>query len=258
MRLGELILRPLCRTPESGDYGELAPGHDGDAMTLLLREFPDFLGIIKGKRVADYGCGVGDQSVALALRGASYVCGIDTNPRAISIARCKALDHALDSDRLEFFECSSRLTAGTFDIVMSKDSMEHFPDPTATLREMARLVHPRGMIVITFGPPWYAPYGAHMQFFCRVPWLNLLFTERTVMNVRARYRDDGAMRYEDVEFGLNRMSVGRFERIVTQAGLEIAYRKYCCVKSQQWTLRIPILRELFVSHVSTILKTRST
>ena len=79
---------------------------------------------------------------------------------------------------------------GGFDIVLSHNSMEHFGDPARILDVMKSALKPDGRLYITFGPPWYAPYGSHMHFFTRVPWVNLLFSERTVMAVRARYRND--------------------------------------------------------------------
>jgi ubiquinone/menaquinone biosynthesis C-methylase UbiE len=131
--------------------------------------------------------------------------------------------------------------------------MEHYPEPAATLEEMRRLLKPGGRLLITFGPPWFAPYGSHMHFFCKVPWLNLLFTERTVMAVRARFRQDGAKRYEDCESGLNKMSVAKFERIIAEAGLKVEDRRYDCIKGLNFLGRLPLLRELFINHVTATL-----
>ena len=103
---------------------------------------------------------------------------------------------------------------------------------------------------MTFGPPWYAPYGGHMHFFTRLPWATLLFDEGTVMRVRARFRDDGATRYAELEEGLNRMSLARFERLVAETGLTVTYRRDDQVRGQRWLGRLPLLRELFTNQVS--------
>jgi len=97
-----------------------------------------------------------------------------------------------------------------------------------------------------------------MRFFCRLPWLNILFPEATIMKVRARFRDDGATRYEDVESGLNRMTVGRFERIVASSALQIEMRDYRCVRNINALAGIPYLRELFINNVSVILSKART
>ena len=112
--------------------------------------------------------------------------------------------------------------------------MEHFPDPAAVLHQMKRLIHDNGKILITFGPPWYAPYCAHMHFFCKVPWINIWFSERTIMRVRSLYRDDGAERFVDVEKGLNKMSLKKFENVISENGLNIESINYKAVKGQDW------------------------
>lgn len=103
--------------------------------------------------------------------------------------------------------------------------------------------------MITFGCPWFSPYGSHMHFFCKLPWVNLIFPERTVMRVRSLYRNDGAMRYEDVESGLNKMSVAKFERIIANAGMRVLFRRYTGVKGYDFLTRLPVLRELFVNRI---------
>lgn len=82
--------------------------------------------------------------------------------------------------------------------------MEHFSHPVRAINQMKYLLNQMGRVIITFGPPWYAPYGSHMQFFTKLPWVNIFFPENIVMNVRSHYRDDGAKRYEEVEMALTK------------------------------------------------------
>lgn len=55
----------------------------------------------------------------------------------------------------------------TFDIVVSQNAMDHFRDPIGILSTMKGLIHEDGKILITFGPPWFSPYGSHMYFFVK-------------------------------------------------------------------------------------------
>ena len=185
--------------------------------------------------------------------GGCYVCGIDTNVSTLHKARKLASDLGIQSSDITFVERATPELRQTFDVVISQNAMEHFPNPVGALDEMKSLIHRDGKILITFGPPWLAPYGSHMHFFCKVPWMNLIFSETTVMNVRALYRHDAAKRYEDVESGLNKMTVTKFEGIVSQSGLRLEYKKYSCIKRLDWMGSIPLLRELVVNHVSCIL-----
>ena len=73
------------------------------------------------------------------------------------------------------------------------------------------------------------------------------------MKVRSHFRNDGAKRYEDVESGLNRMTVAKFEHIVSSSKLKIAYRNFECIMGINTLGKLPLLREFFIRNVATIL-----
>lgn len=73
------------------------------------------------------------------------------------------------------------------------------------------------------------------------------------MKVRSRFRSDGAKKYEEVESGLNKMTIAKFESIVASCGLRMTYRKYECVKGINWLSRVPLLREFFINQATVIL-----
>lgn len=252
LSLSERLLLLLSRKPGSED---LSGSHEEwnleNALSLLCRVFPNFLGMIAGKHVLDFGCGEGWQTVAMARQGARFVLGLDSNYRTLAKARQLA-ENVGTGDRVGFAG-SLDGDPRRFDVVVSQNSMEHFPDPVGVLEQMKGALSPGGKILIAFGPPWFAPYGSHMRFFTRVPWLNLLFSERTVLNVRGHFRQDGAKRYEEVESGLNKMSVRKFERTLSAVGLRTEFRRYQCVKKLNVLARWPFLRELFVNEINCVL-----
>jgi SAM-dependent methyltransferase len=251
--LEERLLLALSRTPGTEDFPAGAPRWTlDDALSLLEEVFPDFRTRIAGKDVVDFGCGEGYQSIALARAGARSVVGLEANPRVLESARALAVS-AGAQDQVIFAERISDSLRGCFDYAISQNSMEHFPDPAAVLAAMKVALRPTGKLLITFGPPWFAPYGSHMFFFTKVPWVNILFDERTVMKVRSRFRNDGASRYEEVESGLNRMSLGRFEKLVAAAGLRVEFRRYDCSLGLSILGKFPCLRELFVNRISCML-----
>ena len=249
--LGERILLALSR--EENPEPVYGGGYEGDrALYMLQREFPDLKERIAGRKVLDFGSGVGDQSVALAQLGAGSVVGLDTNAALLPQARGLAERNGV-ADRVVFAERLDPSMLGTFDVVISQNAMEHFDDPAGVLAEIKRALKPGGELLLTFGPPWYAPSGSHMGYFAPIPWMNLLFSERTIMRVRARYRDDAATRYEEVEGGLNQMTVAKFERLVAESGLVVKYRKYGSVRGIDVLGKLPVLRELFVNLITVVL-----
>jgi SAM-dependent methyltransferase len=254
--LDEWLLRKLSRTPGTGEDAAAAAEPAGDPLGLLKAEFADLGARVSGKRIADFGCGLGAQAMALASSYPCEVVGIDTNPRTLAEAVGLARQRSLDRGQLEFCDFTAPDLFGTFDLVISQNAMEHYPDPAAALDTMRKLLRPAGQIMLTFGPPWFAPWGSHMQYFCRVPWVNLLFRERTVMAVRARFRSDGALRYEDVESGLNKMTLAKLEGLLETSRLGVDYIRYHGVKGQDWVSAVPWLRELLVNQVTCLLTRR--
>lgn len=253
MAVLETLLLACCRRPDSPAVVGEQEWHAENALSLLARVFPDLTTAIWGRRVLDFGCGFGYQVVALADAGADAVVGLEPNVRVLAEARRLAAT-AAHRERVSFIAALRPVDWGAYDVVLSQNSMEHFPRPDLALKEMRSLLRPGGRIYLTFGPPWLAPYGAHMWFFTPLPWVHLLFPERTVMRVRGRFRRDGAVRYEDVESGLNRLTVARFERLVESVGLRVIYRRYDCIKGLNALGRLPLARELFINHVSAVLR----
>ena len=253
-RLGERFLMLFSRSPQESDYGPKSLEVTSDeALVDLRREFPNFDAEIRGKSILDFGCGIGLQSLALSEGGAGYVLGLDLQEEGLEIARARARERGVAPERLEFKTAIPESVQGSFDIVLSKDSFEHFDDPAAILQMMAASLNSDGRIFITFGPPWFAPYGSHMHFFTKFPWVNVIFSERTVLNVRNQFRNDGATRYEDVQGGLNRMTVKRFETLIAQSRLNPTWVRLSAVKNLSFLCRLPVVRELFVNQITSIL-----
>jgi SAM-dependent methyltransferase len=251
--LSEKLLLLLSRKPGVDD-GEAAPEEwtVENALSQLYVAFPDFLSRLPGRRVLDFGCGTGYQSTALARNGAKRVVGVDTNTTHVQRARQLAEKMGL-GDQVTFTDHLGDSLKGRFDIVVSQNSFEHFRDPAGALAQMRAALAKEGSIFLTFGPLWFSPYGSHMHFFCKVPWLNLVFSENAIMKVRRHYIDDGAARYEDVEGGLNQMSVAKFERIVAASELRIQYKRYRTTKGLAFLGRLPGAREFFVNEIDAIL-----
>lgn len=259
MRIGERILLSLSRKPGSAEYAGATLNYTVDnALDFPIKTIPNFVEQIKGKTVLDFGCGPGYQAVAMALRGAKSVVGVDINRDWLERARALAAQHQCD-DRVSFSEARRFLDDSSnreqFDVTLCCGSFEHFADPAQELSNMRTMTRPGGRILITFAEPWLSPRGSHMDNFCRVPYLNILFSEKTVMAVRSRFKDDGAKRYEEIRSGLNRMTLAKFERIIRASGLQVEEKVFFATKNLPLVKRLPYLREFLVSAVTCILVT---
>lgn len=197
--------------------------HGAEKLERLLGR--DIWQEFRGQRVLDFGCGCGEEAVAVAQRGAELVVGTDIQHARLERAR-RLADDAGVVDRCRFLHAIDNAheieaLEETFDCAYSIDAFEHFDQPEQILATLHRMLAPGGRLFISFGPPWRHPFGAHMRYFCRWPWFHLLFREETIMAVRKLYRDDGARRFAEVDGGLNQMTLARFLKIVRRSPFEL-------------------------------------
>ena len=250
-RLSEKILMSFSRNPAASDYpGGTVLTNVDNALDFMCKTVPDFRTYLGGK-ILDFGCGWGHQAVAMAKSGASEVVGVDIG--SLDRARRLAAENNC-SDRVRFVDRLEPHELGTFDMVFSCSAMEHFAAPADMLALMKQAVKPGGAVIISFAEPWYGPRGSHFDAFSRLPWVNLLFSERTILRVRSHFRSDGARRFEDVEGGLNRMSIAKFERIIRESGMQPEFFRVYIAKKLPLLQHIPVARELFASAASCILR----
>jgi len=165
---------------------------------------------LRGKVVIDFGCGEGDDAIALAKGYALRVIGLDIRESVLERARQKARQEGVD--KVCHFYTSTDERA---DAIVSIDSFEHFSDPASVLMKMSELLKPGGAVFASFGPIWYHPLGGHL--FSVFPWAHLIFSEKALIRWRSDLRSDGATRFGEVEGGLNQMTIARFERLVKQS-----------------------------------------
>jgi GT2 family glycosyltransferase/SAM-dependent methyltransferase len=211
---------------------------------------------LAGKSVLDVGCGRGAVAIEAARRGARRVVGVDL--RIAPQTRKLVADEPELSGRIELLATDGTLRElgpETFDVVLSKDSFEHYADPESLVFTFVRLLEPGGVLAIGFGPLWRGPTGGHIEYVTPVPWAHLLFPEEVVMAERRRFRpDEDGRRYQEMAGGLNRMTLGRFRGIMESTGLEQVYfatnvSENPVVKAMKVVSRFPPLRELFTTSV---------
>ena len=104
--------------------------------------------LLPALEVADFGCGSGVLSVSLA-RWARSVVAIDQNPEALAQARARARAEGLRNIRFVREDLHAlSLSPATLDLVVLSQSLHHVEEPEAVLREAARLLRPKGKVVV--------------------------------------------------------------------------------------------------------------
>jgi ubiquinone/menaquinone biosynthesis C-methylase UbiE len=98
--------------------------------------------------VLDVACGGGIIVCAFAPE-VKHATGIDMTPAMLDRARQHAAEKGVANVSWDQGDVGSLPYAdGTFDIVVTRFSMHHFPDPAGVLREMVRVCAPGGRVVV--------------------------------------------------------------------------------------------------------------
>jgi ubiquinone/menaquinone biosynthesis C-methylase UbiE len=126
------------------------PGH-ADESSPWYRLVLEYLEPVEGKRILEIACGRGGFSRLLAGRGAR-VTGSDFSHAALTIAGGKAEDISSDTQSPHFVQADAHQLPyrdGTFDIIISCETIEHLLNPAAALGEMARVCRSGGTLYLT-------------------------------------------------------------------------------------------------------------
>jgi ubiquinone/menaquinone biosynthesis C-methylase UbiE len=107
--------------------------------------------------VLDIGCGTGGNLAAIAARyPAATLRGIDVSTACVDACRSRGIEASIG-------DASSLLYAdGSIGLVTILDALEHIEDESGTLREIARVLAPDGVVLVTV-PAYSWLYGPHDQ-----------------------------------------------------------------------------------------------
>jgi SAM-dependent methyltransferase len=129
---------------EKGDFTRIAAGMRESGEALVNR-----LGVTKGLRVLDLGCGDGTTAVPAARLGAE-VLGVDIASNLVEAGNRRAMEEGLTNLRFQEGDATdlSELKDDTFDLTVSIFGAMFAPRPFDVAKEMVRVTRPGGRIVM--------------------------------------------------------------------------------------------------------------
>src|SRR3989339_232710 len=107
-----------------------------------------------------------------------------------------------------------------FDIIISRDSFEHFARPQETLQVMTTSLKNGGRMYVGFSPLYYSPIGHHFEFGFLPPWGHCVIPE-AVLCVLAARRTRGPKPVSVADVGLNKWTPKRFRTLFNTSRLRI-------------------------------------
>ena len=218
------------------------------------------------KTVLDVGCGEAGKTLYYASMGVKEIFGLEILEKyrrgAEGLAEKKGL-----SEKFRYIcrdASDTKLASGSIDTVIMNDAMEHVSDPEGVLRECARILKPGGRLYVNF-PPYHHPFGAHLSDAIYIPWVHLIFGEKTLISAYKQLVEGLPDGRERVEFRIsaddngkeyfsyiNKMTIKKFKAIVKglPSGLKLVYYKEEPLRGfLSGMAKAPLLREMLVKMV---------
>jgi len=129
---------------EKGDFTRIAESMRESGEALV-----DKLGVTRGMKVLDLGCGDGTTALPEAKRGAD-VLGVDIASNLVEAGNKRAKEEGLSNCRFQEGDATdlNQLTNQTFDLVVSIFGAMFAPKPFDVAKEMVRVARPGGRIVM--------------------------------------------------------------------------------------------------------------
>lgn len=259
------ILRLFCNR---GQYSEVTKAYLDNYFQRGFESSAEFFRRLgrnldfKNKTVMDVGSGCGSTCFYMAKNGAKRVVGVEINSEALAFARSKL---KLYPDITVEFKLPSEVSSDErFDVIISKDSFEHYDNPEEFILTLKGLLKPEGVLCIGFSPLWKSPYGAHITSLTKLPWVHILFPERVLIHeLKAYLSNEKIESFKDIAGGLNKMTLKRYIQIVEKAGLEFQQFKTNVTSNKKGKLVfsifrvlriIPPIKEYFTVNVYSILR----
>lgn len=123
--------------------------HTGGHMATLA--IGKQIGLAKGFRLLDAGCGIGGSSRLLAQSFQCDVVGIDLVPTFIDVAGMLSISTGMDDSIIRFQQgdiLATGLENESFDGVLSQHTLMNIKDKNAAFAEFSRLLKPGGLLVL--------------------------------------------------------------------------------------------------------------
>jgi ubiquinone/menaquinone biosynthesis C-methylase UbiE len=138
------MMNPNKALWEKGDFTRIAESMRGSGAALVQS-----LGITKGMRVLDLGCGDGTTAIPAARHGAE-VLGVDIATNLVDAGNRRAKEQGLTNCQFQEGDASNLrdLPEKSFDLVMSIFGAMFAPKPFDVAKEMVRVTRPGGRIVM--------------------------------------------------------------------------------------------------------------
>lgn len=184
---------------------------------------------LDGKKVLDFGCGMGGMSLWYGKNWDCEVLGLDIDAHHVRIANDLKTKHGVQNVEFSVQNVLDKPLAKKYDIVFLNDVAEHIQLPILEkiFVELSKSLAEGGGIFVSY-PPWKSPYASHVQHVVGMPWCQFLpegiLLKRIEKNNRPIVGEEESNLLEAYK-GLNHLTHKKLMDAVAKSGLKVTYRK---------------------------------
>ncbi|MHB1278527.1 MAG: SAM-dependent methyltransferase [Bacteroidia bacterium] len=182
---------------------------------------------LNGKRVLDFGCGMGGMTLWMAKHYNCRITGIDIDSHHIEIANLLKAKHGMDEVDFLLQNVVEHPIDEKFDYIFLNDVAEHIrPDYLVPIfTQLGNQLKEGGVIFVSY-PPWEGPYASHLNRVIPIPWSQylpnfILMPLLKKRNIRLVGESDLLGEY----LQLNHLNHTMLKGVIEKAGLRIERRR---------------------------------
>lgn len=214
---------------------------------------------LKDKVMLDAGCGPGGKTVFFAEQGVKSITGLDMDPERIQFA--KEFAALKKTDKPQFIQgnlAALPFDADLFDVIFLNDVVEHIERPilVKAFKECKRVLKPGGKICLEF-PPWTSIDAAHLYDYIHIPWCQVFFSDKTLLNVLNKLAPNvgtvSSVAYAQHYRELNKITISEFKKIVHEQGFKIVKLDLVMPFKQHYLKYIPFFNKYLTRRVMAVL-----
>lgn len=188
---------------------------------------------LDGKRIMDFGCGMGGMTLWYAKNWDCEVFGTDIDGHHIEVANRIKEKYRLSNVVFSQQNVIEQPLDEKFDYIFLNDVVEHISlDYLDNIfAQLKKALKPDGRIFISY-PPWKSPYASHLNHVIKIPWCQFLpkkmldtLIEKHNHPIVGELESDLREAYD----GLNKMTHHKLMGVAERSGLTLVYRKSHCI-----------------------------
>ena len=184
---------------------------------------------LDGKKVLDFGCGMGGMSLWYAKNFDCQVHGLDIDAHHVRIANDLKAKHGLENVKFEVRNLLEKPLEDKYDFVVLNDVAEHIQLPILEkiFVEISKVLAEDGSVFVSY-PPWKSPYASHVHHIVGMPWCQFLPEKTLLKKIEKNNRPIVGEEESDLlqaYKGLNHLTNEKLMNAIKPSGLKVVYRK---------------------------------